>query len=286
MVLSFNSLIIILQIIFLESILSMDNAMVLATIAQKLPENKKVPLPKFLQFLYKPLKILNNQRQAVLEVGLFGAYLGRGLMLFLTSLIIQNTWLKIIGALYLIHLAMNHLGDITVKKESVEHEIEEELEEDSYLVKQLKNTKSFWRTLLIIELADLIFSLDNVIAIVALTQNFIVLMIGVALGILLMRIAAQKLIPIIEKIPELGIAAYILIFNIAIELLLETTYGIHFSETQKFLISTVTVITALAYAMLPSNIKRKTSKLFKIIGTSFYYLDKVITFKWLKNPEE
>lgn len=257
--------------------------MILATIAQKLPENKKVPLPKFLQFLYKPAKILNSQRQAALEVGLLGAYLGRGLMLLITSLIIKNALIKIVGAIYLIHLSMNHLGDITVKKESVEQEIEEELEEETYLVKQLTKTTSFWRTVLIIELADLIFSLDNVIAIVALTQNFIVLIIGVALGILLMRIAAQKLIPIIEKIPELGIAAYILIFNIAIELLLETIYGIHFSETQKFLISAATVLTALAYAALPSNIKQKTSKLFKIIGNSFYYIDRAITFKWLKN---
>src|SRR4030042_3552167 len=97
---------IILQLIFLEGILSIDNAAILGALVTPLPSAEPIIWPKSLQWLGKILNpMLGPQRMAALRVGLFGAYVGRGLMLVLASLIIHNPWLKIIGALYLIRPA-------------------------------------------------------------------------------------------------------------------------------------------------------------------------------------
>jgi len=106
--------IIIVQLIFLEGILSIDNAAVIGALVTPLPDDKRVEWPHALQGFGKWLHpVLGNQRMAALRVGLLGAYLGRGAMLFMTSFLINNSWIKLIGAAYLIHLAFENLGDMT-----------------------------------------------------------------------------------------------------------------------------------------------------------------------------
>jgi tellurite resistance protein TerC len=106
-----NLLGIILQLIFLEGILSIDNAAVLGAMVSILPDDRKIDWPKALQGFGKLINpFAGNQRTAALRVGLMGAYLGRGIMLVLASLVIQNPWLKLIGAAYLIRLAFESLG--------------------------------------------------------------------------------------------------------------------------------------------------------------------------------
>src|SRR6185369_8879834 len=96
---------IVLQLIFLEGILSIDNAAVLGALVSPLPNNVRIPWPKALKkfgaFLHP---MLGNQRAAALRVGLLGAYLGRGLMLLMASFLIHNSWLRLVGAAYLIRL--------------------------------------------------------------------------------------------------------------------------------------------------------------------------------------
>jgi tellurite resistance protein TerC len=105
-------IVIILQLIFLEGILSIDNAAVIGALVSPLPDDKHVEWPKALQRFGEWLHpVLGNQRMAALRVGLLGAYVGRGLMLFLTSFIIHNSWIKLLGAAYLIHLAFDNLED-------------------------------------------------------------------------------------------------------------------------------------------------------------------------------
>src|SRR6266508_4940915 len=107
-------IIIILQLIFLEGILSIDNAAVIGALVSPLPDDKHVVWPKALDRIGEWLHpILGNQRMAALRVGLLGAYVGRGLMLFLTSFLIHNSWIKIIGAAYLINMAFDSLEDMT-----------------------------------------------------------------------------------------------------------------------------------------------------------------------------
>jgi len=84
--LDLNLATIIIQIIFLEGILSIDNAAVLGAMVSVLPAKDTVPWPGFLKFLGPPIhRLLGGQRSAALKVGLLGAYLGRGLMLVMAN---------------------------------------------------------------------------------------------------------------------------------------------------------------------------------------------------------
>ena len=86
--------------------------------------------------------------------------------------------------------------------------------------RQLKR-KTFWATVLTVELMDLAFSLDNVVAAVSLSDKLWVVMLGVAIGIVVMRFAAGIFSFLVEREPILQRAAYVLVLNIGVELLLE-----------------------------------------------------------------
>lgn len=232
--------IIILQLIFLEGILSIDNAAVIGALVSPLPSDKPVPWPKALKRLGDWLHpMLGDQRMAALRVGLLGAYLGRGLMLFLASFLIHNSWIKLFGALYLIHLAFDNLQDKSGGGG-----------EDDDDIKPIK-VQSFWTTVLTVETMDLIFSIDNVVAAVSLSNKVWVVMLGVAIGILTMRYAATIFSYAVEREPILQQAAYILVLNIGVEMVLDQVWHIEISDLMRFGISVATILLALAYAHSP-----------------------------------
>jgi tellurite resistance protein TerC len=230
---------VVLQLIFLEGILSIDNAAVLGAMVSVLPDNKPVPYPRALRFLQRFTdRVLGMQQSAALKVGLLGAYIGRGTMLALATIVIQNPFLQILGAAYLVKLAFSHLSE-------ADQPGEEELVE-----RQHRRARTFWLVVLNVELADLAFSLDNVVAAVALSREFWVVMLGVALGILTMRFAAGVFTWLIKREPILETAAYIVVFNIGVELLLAHFAEIHFESWQKFAISAATLLACVVYARL------------------------------------
>lgn len=229
--------IIVLQLIFLEGILSIDNAAVIGALVSPLPDDKHVEWPRALQRFGEWLHpVLGNQRMAALRVGLLGAYVGRGAMLFLTSFLIHNSWIKLIGAAYLIHLAFDSLEDMTGGGG----------EEDEEL--RPVKMQSFWVTVLTVETMDLIFSIDNVVAAVSLSNKIWVVMLGVGIGILTMRFAAGIFSYAVTREPILKQAAYVLVFNIGIELILDQVWHIEISDLVRFGISAATILLALAYA--------------------------------------
>jgi tellurite resistance protein TerC len=111
--------------------------------------------------------------------------------------------------------------------------------------------QSFWATVLTVELADLIFSIDNVVAAVSLSDKLWVVMIGVAIGIVTMRFAAGLFSYAVTREPILKPAAYILVFNIGVELILDQVWHIEISDLLRFGISISTLVLALAYAHSP-----------------------------------
>ena len=112
---------IVIQLIFLEGILSIDNAAVLGALVSPLPNDTGIPWPPWLKNIGRRVgPVLGHQRMAALRVGLLGAYVGRGAMLFLASLLINNPWVRLVGAAYLIRLAFNELGDLTPDEETEE----------------------------------------------------------------------------------------------------------------------------------------------------------------------
>ena len=110
--------------------------------------------------------------------------------------------------------------------------------------------KGFWSVVIAVELADLAFSLDNVVAVVALSDNLYIVMFGVFIGILTMRFAAGIFTWMILREPILKPAAYLVVFNIGAELLLDEFLGIEFGAGLKFMISAGTLILFVVYEHL------------------------------------
>ncbi|MBA3943507.1 MAG: tellurium resistance protein TerC [Herpetosiphonaceae bacterium] len=241
----------ILQVIFLEGILSVDNAAVIGTLVMPLPNNRPVPWPSPLRrFGARVNRLLGPQRSAALKVGLLGAYVGRALMLAVATLVIQQPVLRLIGGFYLLFLAIDYLGAQ-----------EEEQITDAPRVRRRRRT-NFWGVVLTIELVDLAFSLDNVVAVVSLSQEYWVVLTGVAIGIVLMRFAAGLFSRMIAWEPRLAIAGYLLIAAISIQLLLNEFWGIRFvplhvagatinADMEQFALSLLILVATLACARLP-----------------------------------
>jgi len=253
--------VIILQLIFLEGILSIDNAAVLGAMVAPLPDNLPIVWPRALARFGESIhNLLGNQRTAALRVGLLGAYLGRGLMLLLATIVIQNPWLKILGAAYLIRLAFDNLGQA------------QSGEDDSH-VRPVEGA-SFWGVVLTVELTDLVFSLDNVVAAVSLSNKLWVVMLGVAIGIVMMRFAAGLFSYAVQREPILKKAAYILVLNIGVELLLAELAHIEVSDWARFGISIGTILLSLAYAH--SRLLQKTRPILIWIGQGFSNFNEII----------
>lgn len=190
------SLAIIGNLIIIESLLSVDNAAVLATMVMDLPE---------------------KQRDKALKYGIWGAYIFRGLAMIFAAFLITIWWLKPLGGLYLLYL----VWDWWKGKQT-------ETEEDDFIDKKgnwlyratVGSLGNFWATVCLVELMDMAFSIDNVFAAVAFTPNIILVCIGVFIGILAMRFIAQWFVKLMEKYNFLETAAFIVIGILGIKLVL------------------------------------------------------------------
>ncbi len=230
-------IVIIIQLIFLEGILSIDNAAVLGAMVSVLPDDEPIPWPRWLQGIGHRLdRVLGNQRIAALRVGLLGAYVGRGSMLFITSFLINNPWIRLVGAAYLIRLGIEELGDTTPGKQTEEEKLE------------ALEKPSFWSVVLAVELLDLVFSIDNVIAAVSLSDEIWVVFVGVGLGIITMRFAAGLFSYAILREPVIKPAAYILVLNIGVQLILEQLWHVEISDFLRFGISVAIILGSILYA--------------------------------------
>ena len=187
---------IVFTLIIIESLLSVDNAAVLATMVMDLPK---------------------EQRAKALKYGIIGAYVFRGICLLLASWLIKIWWLKLIGGLYLLYLAIDYF--VTKKTPEPEDDIIDKKSNFIY-----RNTLGlfgkFWSTVIMIEAMDLAFSMDNVFAVVAFTDNIWLICIGVFIGILAMRFVAQGFVKLMEKYPFLEKAAFIVIGILGVKLTL------------------------------------------------------------------
>jgi YkoY family integral membrane protein len=197
-----SALLIILNLFVIESLLSVDNAAVLAIMVMDLPE---------------------DQRRKALKYGIFGAYFFRGLCLVLATWLIKIWWLKPLGGLYLLWLAVHYF----LKKEAPDGSEEVIDKKRNWLYRKTIGWMGpFWATVASVELMDLAFSLDNVFAAVALAgsipepQKLYVVMIGVFLGILAMRFVAQYFVKLLEKYPALEKAAFTVIGVLGAKLIL------------------------------------------------------------------
>lgn len=199
-------------LVVLEGLLSADNALVLAVMVKHLPEEK---------------------RKKALFYGLIGAYIFRFIAIGIGMFLIKLWWVKLLGALYLAWLSVKYFID--KRKGAGEEEEAHGMNQNSILFRMFG---VFWGTVAMVELMDIAFSVDSVLAAFGVSNEVWILLLGGMLGILMMRGIAGVFLKLLERIPELETTAYILILIIASKMLL-SLIEIEISHTLFFIILVV-----------------------------------------------
>lgn len=174
-------------LILLEGLLSADNALVLAIMVKHLPDKL--------------------QKKALLY-GLGGAFVFRFLAIIFATFILNLWWLQLIGAAYLMCLPIKHFLN---KSSSSDH--------SANPIKQ----RGFWQTVIAVELTDIAFAVDSVLAAVGTVSakdKVWVVYLGAILGIILLRFAAGVFIGVLRRFPDLEHLAFLLVGWVAVKLFL------------------------------------------------------------------
>jgi len=252
---------IIFNLIVIESLLSVDNAAVLATMVMDLP---------------------HDQRGKALKYGIWGAYIFRGLAMIFAAFLLGFWWLKPLGGMYLLWLVVDQFKErlgygekgtiifkilslagilFIIKNDGSINEtalwilrgaaglfiayqayafikLKEDEDDDGEINKSNNKVYKFfhnkigvfWSTVILVEIMDMAFSIDNVFAAVAFTPNILLVCIGVFIGILAMRFIAQWFVKLMEKYTFLETAAFIVIAILGVKLLM-SIYEHHNPDT-------------------------------------------------------
>lgn len=196
---------VLLVLVGLEGILAADNALVIAILVKPLPEEK---------------------RKKALFYGLAGAFVFRFTSLFIISFLVDVWQVQAIGAIYLIFLSGKHI----IKKYSSRDDETKEIE--------VKKEQGFWVTVLKVELADIAFAVDSILAAVALAitlpdttlpviggldgAKFLVIFTGGFIGLVIMRFVASYFINLLHRKPGLETAAFLIVGWVGVKLAIYT----------------------------------------------------------------
>ena len=193
---------VLLLLIALEGLLAADNALVLAIMVKHLPE---------------------EERKKALFYGLAGAFVFRFASLFIISFLVDVWQVQAIGALYLLFIAINHIvRKLYFKKVEDENKAAD------------KKKSGFWATVFKVELADIAFAVDSILAAVALAMTlpntnlpeiggmdggkFLVIFAGGLIGLIIMRFAANLFVKLLQSRPGLEIAAFAIVGWVGVKL--------------------------------------------------------------------
>lgn len=153
---------ILLQIILIDLLLGGDNAVVIAMACRKLPPQM--------------------QKKAII-LGTAGAILARVVLLIIAVKLLGLPWLKVVGAALLMWIGFKLVGS---------EEEEEQIEGDNRL----------WKTVLTITMADVVMSLDNVLAVAAAGQgNVWLVTFGVLVSIPIIVLGSKLVLSLLERFP-------------------------------------------------------------------------------------
>ncbi|MDN4068306.1 TerC family protein [Paenibacillus vini] len=193
---------VLLLLVALEGLLAADNALVLAIMVKHLPE---------------------ADRKKALFYGLVGAFVFRLASLFIISFLVDVWQIQAIGALYLLFISINHI----VRKLAFKNK-------DTGKKEKEKKQSGFWATVLKVELADIAFAVDSILAAVALAMTlpnttlpaiggmdggkFIVVFLGGLIGLIIMRFAANLFVKLLHSRPGLEIAAFAIVGWVGVKL--------------------------------------------------------------------
>ena len=133
--------------------------------------------------------VLPEQRKKVLTYGLIGAVFFRIAAISIASTLIQYPWIKFAGGGYLLYLVVKYFF------------LDDKAPENT-----VPKMRGFWQTVLLVELTDIAFAVDSILAAVALTKEFWLIVIGGVLGTIAIRFAATGFITLLDKFPRLSVA--------------------------------------------------------------------------------
>jgi YkoY family integral membrane protein len=189
-------------LVLLEGLLSIDNALVLALLAKRLPQ---------------------AQHAKALTYGLVGALVFRVIAIGSATYLLQWRVVKLIGGAYLLWIAVQHF--VTEYRKGPE---QPDSEDDT----ANHPARGFWTTVALIEVTDIAFAIDSILAAIALVGSapegtvgqhpkLWVVITGGMLGVILMRVAAAMFIKLLERFPRFETSAYLLVMVIGLKLLID-----------------------------------------------------------------
>ena len=181
------------SLVVLEGLLSADNALVLAIMVKHLPK---------------------HQQKKALFYGIIGAYLFRFIAIGLGTYLITIWWIKAAGALYLLWMALQHFSKSGKRK----------------ALEVSKASHGFWRTVAAVEMMDIAFSIDSVLAALGVSDQIWVLYLGGIFGVMMMRGVAQVFLTLIDRYPELEATSYIIICIIGTKMM-AAIFDYHVSQS-------------------------------------------------------
>jgi YkoY family integral membrane protein len=191
-------------LIVLEGLLAADNAVVMAVMVKHLPK---------------------DQQKKALFYGLFGAFVFRFAALFMITFLVNIWQIQALGAAYLLFISIKNIYD-------------QRKGGDDHPDAKPRKKSGFWMTVLKVELADIAFALDSMLAAVALAVTlpelgdfhvgginggqFVVMLLGGIIGLIIMRFAARQFVVLLEKFPTLETAAFLIVGWVGVKLVVLT----------------------------------------------------------------
>lgn len=205
----------IFTIILINLLLSIDNIIPILLLADSLPTKKL--------------------RSTALFSGLlFGGILRVLLVFFAAKIFLLGNIVYIVSGIFLLYIGLKGL----IKKEE---EVEGRNQEKVSLISVIAS----------IGLIDITLSLDNVAAIVAISQDFKTLFIGIILGVFILFGISFVINQLIHKVKGLDFAAYIAILFLAFKFL-AFPFGIEISSTITSGIIVLICLASITYATVYS----------------------------------
>lgn len=209
---------VLLVLIALEGLLAADNALVLAIMVKHLPA---------------------QERKKALFYGLAGAFVFRFASLFIISYLVDVWQVQAIGALYLLFIAGNHIfRKVIVGKRGRGAGSQKDERDEEHRTDAEPRKAGFWATVVKVEIADIAFAIDSILAAVALAValpetslpqlggmdggHFAVIFLGGFIGLLIMRFAAGLFVKLLERRPSLEIAAFAIVGWVGVKLAVHT----------------------------------------------------------------
>lgn len=200
---------VLIVLVVLEGLLAADNAVVLAIMVKHLDQKK---------------------RKKALFYGLLGAFIFRMVAILLLVWLVQWWWMQALGAIYLFYVSLSHLIKLYQgRKNPKGSDIDEQMENQEEKIKG----SGFWLTVLKVEIADIAFAIDSILAAAAIALalpavggdffgvnagQYTVMLIGGLIGVIIMRFFATWFVEILNKRPGLEVAAFIVVGWVGVKL--------------------------------------------------------------------